>query len=156
MLFKSKHPDIHRTNMPLYLWSTPYATHVQCANVFLLGGIAPTHNTVWQWLFESPETSPLYRFPPDQLAGYTNAVTKERVNWAQVKECATYVSTALVRKYGLQEGQTVSLFTQNTIWYPVAMYATIRVGMFDCNELLREFILRRRARLYGCRRFASV
>ncbi|KMP00403.1 luciferin 4-monooxygenase [Coccidioides immitis RMSCC 2394] len=26
------------------------------------------------------------------MAGYTNAVTKERVNWAQVKECATYVS----------------------------------------------------------------
>lgn len=90
--------------------------------------IAPTDTSVWNWLFESREYSPLYNVPANQLGGYTNAITKERVNWAQVKEFATYVSTALVRKYGMKETDTVSLFTQNTIWYPVAMYATIRAG----------------------------
>jgi len=34
----------------------------------------------------------------------------------------------LVKKYGLKEGDTVALFSQNTIWYPVAMHATLRVG----------------------------
>jgi acyl-CoA synthetase (AMP-forming)/AMP-acid ligase II len=34
----------------------------------------------------------------------------------------------LVKKYGLREGQTVSLFSQNTVWYPVAMFAGLRVG----------------------------
>ncbi|KAK2812219.1 hypothetical protein FQN50_001577 [Emmonsiellopsis sp. PD_5] len=100
MIFRSKHPDIQ----------------------------VPTDITVWQWLFEFPETSPLYKFQPHELAGYTNAVTKERVNWAQAKEAATYVSTALVKKYGMKETETVSLFTQNTIWYPVAMFAAIRAG----------------------------
>ena len=34
----------------------------------------------------------------------------------------------MVKKYGLKEGDTVALFSQNTIWYPVAMHATLRVG----------------------------
>ena len=55
-------------------------------------------------------------------------MSKERLNWAQVKENATYLSTVLVKKYGLKEGETVSLFSANTIWYPVAMWATVRAG----------------------------
>ena len=55
-------------------------------------------------------------------------MTKETLNWREVKEAATYLSTALVKNYGLQEGDTVALFSQNTIWYPVAMHATMRVG----------------------------
>ncbi|PGH10948.1 hypothetical protein AJ79_05194 [Helicocarpus griseus UAMH5409] len=90
--------------------------------------IVPTDITVWNWLFDSPEYSVLQKLQPHELAGYTNALTKERINWAQVKEAATYVSTALVKKYGMKETDTVSLFTQNTIWYPVAMFATIRAG----------------------------
>jgi hypothetical protein len=88
----------------------------------------PSDLTVWEWLFESQKHSPLYSHPPDQLAGYTNASTKERINWAQVKEYATYLSTALAKKYGMQEGHTVLLFSQNTIWYPVALLAAIRAG----------------------------
>ncbi|OJD17314.1 hypothetical protein AJ78_02602 [Emergomyces pasteurianus Ep9510] len=88
----------------------------------------PANITVWEWLFESPEFSVLYKCKPHELAGYTNAVTKERVNWAQVKEAATYASTALVKKYGMKEADTISLFTQNTIWYPVAMFAGLRAG----------------------------
>jgi 4-coumarate--CoA ligase len=70
----------------------------------------------------------LHRFPQDQLGGYHNAVTKETLNWQQVKDTATYLSTALVKNYGLKETDTVSLFSQNTIWYPIAMHATLRVG----------------------------
>ncbi|KAL2391117.1 hypothetical protein RJ035_000556 [Blastomyces gilchristii] len=88
----------------------------------------PTNITVWQWLFESPQFSVLHKYQPHELAGYTNAVTKERVNWVQVKEAATYASTALVRKYGMKEADTISLFSQNTIWYPVAMFAGLRAG----------------------------
>ncbi|KLJ13022.1 hypothetical protein EMPG_12007 [Blastomyces silverae] len=100
MMFRSRHPEID----------------------------VPTNITVWQWLFESPQFSVLHKYQPHELAGYTNAVTKERINWAQVKEAATYASTALVRKYGMKEADTVSLFSQNTIWYPVAMFAGLRAG----------------------------
>jgi long-subunit acyl-CoA synthetase (AMP-forming) len=34
----------------------------------------------------------------------------------------------LVRKYGLKEGQTVSLFSQNSVWYPVVMFACLKAG----------------------------
>ena len=40
----------------------------------------------------------------------------------------TPLSTALLRNLGLAEGQTVALFSPNSIWYPVAMFATNRIG----------------------------
>lgn len=83
--------------------------------------------TDWDWLFDSPY-SPINNCPPSELAGFQNAITKERVNWADVKKYSTYISTTLVKKYNLKEGDTVALFSQNTVWYPVAMFAGLRVG----------------------------
>ncbi|EXJ74398.1 uncharacterized protein A1O5_02694 [Cladophialophora psammophila CBS 110553] len=88
----------------------------------------PEDITTWQWVFETKEFSPLYKTPREPLAGYVNAVTKERLDWAAVKTTATQLSTALVKEYGFQPGETISLFSTNTIWYPVAMWATIRAG----------------------------
>lgn len=87
----------------------------------------PTTTTTFDWLFDSP-ASPLSQVSDAQLAGYQNAVTKERVNYRQVRDFATYISTALIKKYGMKEGDTVSLFSQNSIWYPVAMQGVIRAG----------------------------
>ncbi|KAI1496308.1 hypothetical protein F5X99DRAFT_400780 [Biscogniauxia marginata] len=89
----------------------------------------PRDITIWEWLFgDNSIHSPLNRFREDELAGYVDAITKERVSWKEVKEAATYISTALVKKYNLKPGQTVSLFSRNTIWYPVTLFAAIRVG----------------------------
>ena len=63
-----------------------------------------------------------------ELRGYTNAITQERIDYAQVKDYSTYLSTALVKRFELQKGQTVALFSPNTIWYPVAMLGTLRAG----------------------------
>lgn len=68
------------------------------------------------------------RTPAAQLAGFFNAATKERVRYDVLKDYTTYVATALVKKYGIQPGQTVALFSPNTIWYPVAMLGTVRAG----------------------------
>ncbi|KAI1926080.1 hypothetical protein LOZ12_000493 [Ophidiomyces ophidiicola] len=89
----------------------------------------PADITVWDWLFDpySPYC-PLSKFPGSEIAGYTNATTRERISFAQVKEYTTLLSTALVKMFDLQEGETVALFSQNTIWYPVAMLGTIRAG----------------------------
>ncbi|KIW05451.1 uncharacterized protein PV09_03340 [Verruconis gallopava] len=94
----------------------------RCADILL-----PTKLPVWDWLFES-HYSPLERFEENELRGFTNAVTNERVNWREVKEYSTWICTALVRKYGLKEGDTVSLFSQNSIWYPVVMFACLKAG----------------------------
>jgi 4-coumarate--CoA ligase len=61
-------------------------------------------------------------------AGYVNAITRERLSWDVVKTKATLLSTALVHQCGLRPGETVSLFSTNSIWYPVAMWAVVRVG----------------------------
>ncbi|PSK56941.1 4-coumarate--CoA ligase-like 7 [Elsinoe australis] len=88
----------------------------------------PRDITVWDWLFESTKHSPLHQHANKDLAGFTNAITKERLNWRELKGVATYLSTALVKEYGLKTNQTVALFSQNSIWYPVAMFGTLRVG----------------------------
>ncbi|KAI0130533.1 4-coumarate-CoA ligase [Xylariales sp. AK1849] len=87
----------------------------------------PTEITTWEWGFESTEFSPIHH-ASSSLGGYSNAVTKERIDFAEVKEKATRLSTILVRNYGLKPQETVSLFSTNTVWYPVAMWATVRVG----------------------------
>jgi 4-coumarate--CoA ligase len=38
-----------------------------------------------------------------------------------------------VKKYGMEEGQTILLFSQNTIWYPITMLAAIRAGGKVCG-----------------------
>lgn len=91
--------------------------------------VVPTDITVWDWLFdESSPYCPLSRFPRSEIAGYTNAATRERISFAQVKDYTTLFSTALVKMFGFKEGETVALFGQNTIWYPVAMLGTVRAG----------------------------
>ncbi|PKY07654.1 acetyl-CoA synthetase-like protein [Aspergillus campestris IBT 28561] len=87
----------------------------------------PTSLPIWDFLFDS-DYSPLRQFPASQLGGYVNAITKEEVRYDALKELTTAISTALVKRYGLEPGQTIALFSPNTIWYPVAMLATVRVG----------------------------
>ncbi|KAK5113044.1 hypothetical protein LTR62_003623 [Meristemomyces frigidus] len=88
----------------------------------------PENLTTWQWAFESPQHSPLFWAAKDNLGSYINAATEERLDFAQVKEKATHISTALIREHGLEAGDTVSLFSTNTIWYPVVTWATVRAG----------------------------
>jgi acyl-CoA synthetase (AMP-forming)/AMP-acid ligase II len=90
--------------------------------------IVPEDVTIWEWLFDS-STSPLSQYKLSDLGGFTNAVTKERIGYGLAKEYATKISTALVHKFGLAEGDVVALFSPNTVWYPIAMFATNRVGM---------------------------
>ncbi|KAF9733243.1 hypothetical protein PMIN06_009443 [Paraphaeosphaeria minitans] len=87
----------------------------------------PTELTDWDWLFDS-KYSPINKVPPNELNGFQNAVTKERVSWLDVKKYSAYISTALFKRYGLREGETISLLSQNTVWYPVAMFAGLRAG----------------------------
>ena len=87
----------------------------------------PWHLPVWTWLFDS-EYSPLRNFKPEDIKGFTNAATKEHLSYTDMKEHTTHLSTALVKKYGLQQGQTVALFSPNTVWYPCSMFGVLRAG----------------------------
>jgi 4-coumarate--CoA ligase len=92
----------------------------------------PTDITIFEWLFgDKSPTSPLNRFPEQELAGFLDATTKERVSWKEVKDAATYISTALSRQYGFKAGDTIALFSRNSIWYPVTLFAAIRLGTYS-------------------------
>jgi acyl-coenzyme A synthetase/AMP-(fatty) acid ligase len=72
--------------------------------------------------------SPLKYSHRNKLGYYEDAATKERLDFVDVKEKAACLSTALVRRYRFRARDTVSLFSSNNIWYPVALWATVRVG----------------------------
>lgn len=84
--------------------------------------------TTWEWLFETDQHVPFSARAESELGSYSNAATGERLDFWQVKEQATALSTVLVNDYGLRPGDTVSVFSTNTIWYAVALWATLRVG----------------------------
>lgn len=89
----------------------------------------PTDITIFEWLFgETSKYSPLNKFPERDLAGFLDASTGDRLSWKEVKSAATYISTALQKKYGFQTGDTLSLFSRNSIWYPVTLFAAVRIG----------------------------
>ncbi|OAL37365.1 hypothetical protein AYO20_03214 [Fonsecaea nubica] len=87
----------------------------------------PNDTPVWTWLFEGEE-SPLRRFPPEAVNGFSDAATGEHISFKDLKELSTYVSTALVQKYGPRQGECVCLFSPNTIWYPCALFSVLRSG----------------------------
>ncbi|EMC94932.1 hypothetical protein BAUCODRAFT_148979 [Baudoinia panamericana UAMH 10762] len=88
----------------------------------------PETLTTWQWAFESPRYAPTHYAAKENLGSYVDVATNKRLTYDTVKESATLLSTVLVQKHGLKPGDTVSLFSTNSIWYPVAMWATVRAG----------------------------
>ena len=90
----------------------------------------PTDLTTWQWAFENPSTSPVADSSSAKASGaYIDASDPSScLSFCEVKEVATHLSNALVRSYGLAPGDTVSLFAGNSIYYPVAIWAALRVG----------------------------
>lgn len=53
---------------------------------------------------------------------------EEHLSYLDLKTHSTHLSTVLVKKYGLKQGQTVALFSPNTVWYPCALFGVIRAG----------------------------
>lgn len=128
MLFRSLQPNV----------SSQYIFEALSTNLAYVI-VVPTDISIWDWLFDS-SYSPLKKCPPPiALRGYKNAITGERIDWQQVKDHTTHLSTALVRSYGLEQGQTVALFSPNTIWYPVAMLGTLRAGTRQYRPLSHQF-----------------
>ena len=66
-----------------------------CISRALPQPLVPETITTWEWLFEPGEYSPLFKTLRVPLAGYVNAITKERLDWDAVKVKATLMSTVL-------------------------------------------------------------
>lgn len=86
----------------------------------------PTNASIWDFFFGP--TSTIARTPPSQIASFVDAATDASISFHELKKLGTFLSTALTKHYGLKPGQTVSMFSANTIYYPVALFGTLRVG----------------------------
>ncbi|PNP78974.1 hypothetical protein FNYG_07839 [Fusarium nygamai] len=84
--------------------------------------------TLWSWLLESKSLSSDSNAP-----GFTDAITKEHITFQSLKHYATTLSSALVTNYDLGPNDTVIVFAKNSIWYPVATLAAIRIGAVACG-----------------------
>ncbi|KAF2722471.1 acetyl-CoA synthetase-like protein [Polychaeton citri CBS 116435] len=95
----------------------------------------PINLTTWQWAFESVD-SPLHSRNDNHTAGsgedhvgaYVNADTGQRLDFHAVKRIAESLSICLIHSYGFQAGDTVSLLSGNSVWYPAVVWATVRIG----------------------------
>lgn len=45
-----------------------------------------------------------------------------------MKVLATYLSTILAQQYGIKPGSHITIFCSSSIWYPVVVFAAIRLG----------------------------
>lgn len=86
----------------------------------------PEDVTIWEWLFESENFLELSR--QKSVKAFIDALTGERLDYEEVKAKSIALSTAWVRKYGLDSGDTISIVSQNSIWFPVCCLAAFRVG----------------------------
>lgn len=86
----------------------------------------PTDLSIWDFFFGP--TSTIARTPPSQIASFVDATTDVSISFHELKKLCTFLSTALTKHHGLRPGHTVSLFSANTIYYPVALFGTLRVG----------------------------
>jgi 4-coumarate--CoA ligase len=88
----------------------------------------PPNESIWSFFFNSAY-SPLSKISPSTApSGYLDASTGASLSYLDVKKKATQLSTALTLHHSFKVGDTCILFSQNSIWYPVAMFAVLRVG----------------------------
>jgi 4-coumarate--CoA ligase len=88
----------------------------------------PPKESIWSFFFNSSH-SPLSKISHStSQSGYLDASTGASLSYSDVKQKATALSTTLTRNHGMKAGDTCILFSQNSIWYPVAMFAVLRAG----------------------------
>jgi acyl-CoA synthetase (AMP-forming)/AMP-acid ligase II len=54
--------------------------------------------------------------------------TRQHVGFGELKEYSTHLSSILVKQYGLKERDVVAIYSKNSICFPIAALAAIRVG----------------------------
>ncbi|KAI5840846.1 hypothetical protein DFP73DRAFT_482103, partial [Morchella snyderi] len=86
----------------------------------------PQTSTIYNFLFGPAST--ISTTPASSTRSFIDAATDARISFPELKQLTTHLSTALTRHYGLRPGETVALFSTNTIWYPAAMYGVLRAG----------------------------
>lgn len=89
-----------------------------------------THATVaddtliWQFLFESQ----IPRYRPKLTGSFRDGIADEALPFSQLKNHILYLSSMLSLAKSLRPQDNVAIVGTNTIWYPIAVFASIRLG----------------------------
>ncbi|KIV88636.1 hypothetical protein PV10_08302 [Exophiala mesophila] len=86
----------------------------------------PTDTSIFPWLFD--HALPTSKFNPGQTGAFIDAKTKEKIPFTTLKVLATYLSTILAQQYGIKAGSHITIFCSGSVWYPVVVFAVIRLG----------------------------
>jgi 4-coumarate--CoA ligase len=87
----------------------------------------PGNVTLWSWLFDTVNSSARYK-PVSRKGGFRDAATGQLISFQDVVALATSLSTTLAEYYGIVPGDGVCILASNSIWYPIALFAAIRLG----------------------------
>ena len=63
-----------------------------------------------------------------EFGGFVDAPSGFKINYEQLKDWSTGISSELYHKHNVRSGDVVAFMSRNTVWYPVAMFAVMRLG----------------------------
>lgn len=83
--------------------------------------------TIWSWLFDSKYSLARNAAGP-RTGGFRDGSNNQFLSFDDVRDLATQLSTALRKCYSIDQGDGVCIFASNTIWYPIVVFASVRLG----------------------------
>jgi 4-coumarate--CoA ligase len=91
--------------------------------------LVPPQVTVYDWLLNTEGTGLLAaKAAGKEIGGFIDSPSGFKVNYEQLKEWSTAMSTELYHSHGLRSGDIAAFMSRNTVWYPVTMFAIMRLG----------------------------
>ncbi|BFZ59816.1 hypothetical protein YB2330_000837 [Saitoella coloradoensis] len=89
----------------------------------------PRDVSIWHYLFDPTHLSYCHRpTHSTSTTSFIDGTTGESLTYDQVRSHCETVSTVLATDYGMGRGDVACLFGRNTLWYPIALWSTLRVG----------------------------
>ncbi|PVH71102.1 acetyl-CoA synthetase-like protein [Cadophora sp. DSE1049] len=86
----------------------------------------PKEVTIWSWLFESPHSA--VNESSNNVKGFRDPESGKFISFTDVKTLSTHISTSFSRDFQVGPGDCISIFCNNSLWYPIVLFAAFRIG----------------------------
>ncbi|KAH6711195.1 hypothetical protein BKA61DRAFT_645348 [Leptodontidium sp. MPI-SDFR-AT-0119] len=85
----------------------------------------PKDEPIWSWLFDSRHSAVTGL---NSIKGFRDPASGEFISYTDARTLSTYLSTSFARDFQVAAGDCISIFCNNSVWYPVALFAAFRLG----------------------------
>lgn len=100
--------------------------------------VVPKDEPIWSWLFDSRHSAVTGL---NSIKGFRDPASGEFISYTDARTLSTYLSTSFARDFQVAAGDCISIFCNNSVWYPVALFAAFRLGLSGISSLLLAFAL---------------